>query len=229
MRQGITTIALDDAVFDVNYAVLRTVARAVACTASTLTTSINTASTSTASPPTRQWGRSSPSRHFRLGSREQVFFNHRGAILAENGAEFSNLSRQRDGCEQPSHLNPTSRNKCGLEEGVPSQSDADIGEQSAIYGLSANAVDIVGNRIFGNDNAHFWNQNGKTYGQDIADGKVSPKATQGARFEYNVIHDVFGFSWYANLHAPMKIWMPMATSGLEESVHVPHYDEEDNR
>jgi hypothetical protein len=136
-----------------------------------------------------------------------VFFHHRGATLYfENGAEFNNLLQGNAiGCEQPSHLNPTSRNKCGLEGGVPSQSDADIQEQSAIYGLSASSVDIVGNRIFGGDNAHFFNQNGKTLGQDIADGKVAPKATQGVRFEYNVIHDVFGFSFYSNLHAPMRL------------------------
>lgn len=124
--------------------------------------------------------------------------------MPQNGAEFNNLIQGNViACEQPSHL--SIRGNCALQDGVTSHYDADFGEQSAIYGLSANAADIVGNRIFGNDNAHFWNQNGKTTGQDRALGKVAAKATQGARFDYNVIHDVFGFSWYANLHAPMKL------------------------
>jgi len=133
-----------------------------------------------------------------------VMFNHRGAMIYfENGAEHDNLIQGNFiACEQPSH---SEAGKCGLVGGVSGQADADLGEQSAIYGLSAGSANIVGNRIVGGDNAHFWNQGGKMTGQDRALGKVAAKATQGGRFEYNVIHDVFGFSWYSNLHAPMQL------------------------
>jgi hypothetical protein len=207
--QGITTIALDDAVFDINFARFENCGRVLLGSYCIHAHHKNQHGIHINGVATNKTVGKVVTIHGTSNSviENSVFFNHRGAMIYyENGAEFNNLLQGNViACEQPSHLNPTSRNKCGLQDGVPSQSDADIGEQAAIYGLSASSADIVGNRIFGNDNSHFWNQNGKTYGQDIADGKVAPKATQGARFEYNVAHDVFGFSFYSNLHAPMRL------------------------
>lgn len=106
------------------------------------------------------------------------------------------------GCSRPS--SPGGR--CSLANGVPSQEDADLKEQSGIYSLSMFGANLIGNHIFMMDNAFFANQVGQAgWGKDIARNKVAPKATRLPRFEYNVFHDNSGFGWYANIHVPLKI------------------------
>jgi hypothetical protein len=204
--QGITTVAYEQAVFEINYARFENCGRVLLgayCIHSHWKDShgikINGIATNkTISKVVTIHGTQNSV------IENSVMFNHRGAtVYYENGAEFNNLLQGNFmACEQPSHLYT---GKCGLLDGVPSQVNADYQEQAVIYSLSAGAADIVGNRICGNDNAHFFEQSGTEWGQDRAMNKVAAKATQGARFDYNVIHNVFGFSWYANRHAPMKL------------------------
>ena len=124
-------------------------------------------------------------------------------MCAQNGAEFNNTAMGNViGCATAS--SPGGR--CSLKDGVRSQADADFNEQSGIYSLSMSGADLIGNHVFMMDNAFFANQapNGG-WGKDIAEYKVTPKATPLPRFEYNVFHDNSGFGWYANIHVPLQI------------------------
>ena len=95
-----------------------------------------------------------------------VVHNHRGAsIYLENGQEYGNLiSHNMITCE---YMSSGYYGKCSLRDSVPSQGDSDFGEQSGIYALSS-FNDIIGNRVSGQDNAFYINQQGvlfmaKTY------------------------------------------------------------------
>jgi hypothetical protein len=133
-----------------------------------------------------------------------VIWNHRGAgIYYENGAEYNNTAMGNVvGCATASY--PGGR--CSLASGVGTQADADYNEQSGIYSLSMSGADLIGNHVFMMDNAFFANQAPVGgWGKDIAEFKVTPKATPLPRFEYNVFHDNSGFGWYANIHVPLQI------------------------
>lgn len=87
---------------------------------------------------------------------------------------------------------------------MPSQSDADLNEQSGIYMNSMFSASMIGNVISGQDNAFFVNQGGKAYGRDEAYNLVAPMATRMDVHSDNVFHDNDGFGWYANRHSLLQ-------------------------
>lgn len=124
-----------------------------------------------------------------------VIFQHRGAfVYYENGAEHSNtLSGNLFGCRF--------KNGCRLRNGVQTNTDSDFNEQAAIYLLQPNAADVIGNHVYGQENAHFINQQAfgqGAFGQDFANGYVATKAMRIANNSYNVYVDNAGFGWYMN-------------------------------
>ena len=130
-------------------------------------------------------------------------YNHRGApIYLENGAEFNNtIIGNAIACEiRSSTRNP----RCALTDGVPSQTNSDLGEQSGIYMNSMFSAAIIGNAISGQDNALFVNQGGKADGRDVAENLVAPMATRMDVQRDNVFHDNDGFGWYVNRHSLLQ-------------------------
>ena len=132
--------------------------------------------------------------------KENVVFQHRGAFAYfENGAEFGNtLMANVFGCRF--------KNGCKLRNGVPTNIDSDFNEQAAIYLLQPNAADVIGNHVYGQENAHFINQQAiAPFGQDVARGFVPTKAMPIANNSYNVFVDNAGFGWYLNMHTPLDV------------------------
>ena len=111
---------------------------------------------------------------------------------AQNGMEHTNtLIGNVMGCRY--------KNGCKLRSGVSTQIDSDFNEQAAIYLLQPNAADVIGNRVYGQENAHFINQQAiAPFGQDFANGYVPTKAMRIANNSYNVFVDNAGFGWYIN-------------------------------
>ena len=95
--------------------------------------------------------------------------------------------------------------KCALVDGPSTSGDSDLGEQSGIYLISPNNH-VVGNRVSGQDNALFINQQGGAiYGQDIAQGRVAANMAPFGVHSHNVFHDCAGFGWYINGHFPLNV------------------------
>ena len=96
------------------------------------------------------------------------------------------------------------KSRCALKDGISTQGDSDFGEQSGIY-IVGPFNDIVGNRVSGQDNALFINQQGgHMYGQYPAYGMVAPAVSKLGRTQYNVFHNNAGFGWYVNGHFPLN-------------------------
>ena len=91
------------------------------------------------------------------------------------------------------------KNGCKLRDSVSTQIDSDFNEQAAIYLLQPNAADVIGNHVYGMENAHFINQQAiAPFGQDFANGYVPTKAMPIANNSFNVFVDNAGFGWYLN-------------------------------